>query len=507
VNSIHSYKRIKAVVTNQLVGNALRTKAMRGGVWLGAGSIAEQFTRFVRNMILTRMLAPSAFGTMAIVMSSSAVVGALTEVGLKHAIIQNPKGGEKEYLDTGWWMGLGRAILTYLIIYAMAPWVARFYEIADLSTLLRVTLLGTLFDGAMSPHSILAQKDMKFGRWMIINNGGCICGVIFTLILSYAVRDVWALAIGFGSENAFRCILSYIFYPGIPSIKVDIQAGHELYAFSKQAFGLSFLNLIFSRADIFVLGKLCSTTQLGLYSMGIALAMTPSGFIMNMLSQTLLPAFSHVQQDQERLNRILGEVTSCLVLLGLPSVVAVCLCGASLLNVVYGGSYVAGAASLTVAAVVVFLNILNVVITCVFVALGRPRLHRRAVTASAMVMLIATYPACRSFGIVGGQIAALLAIIVSYYLQVIRMRKLTGLNLRLYARPYRPASIVTSGIIVIISTFRLIGIGARPITNIILCTVISIIAYVWAISYLVRSKYSAKAVDNSFTVQNRWLSE
>ena len=178
-----------------LKGEALRAKAIRGGVWLGAGSVAEQGSRFVRNMILTRILAPSAFGAMAIVMSSSAIVGALTEVGVRQAVIQHRRGQEKEYLDAGWWLGLGRALITYLIIFAMAPLVARFYGLADLSALLRVTLLGTLFDGAMSPRSALAQKDLKFGRWMVISNGGGICGVALTIVLSFTMHNVWALAI------------------------------------------------------------------------------------------------------------------------------------------------------------------------------------------------------------------------------------------------------------------------------------------------------------------------
>ena len=72
---------------------------------------------------------------------------------------------------------MGRSIGMYLIIFAMAPWVAHFYGNAELSALLRVTLLGTLFDGAMSPRSILLQKELKFGRWMTISNIGAICGV------------------------------------------------------------------------------------------------------------------------------------------------------------------------------------------------------------------------------------------------------------------------------------------------------------------------------------------
>ena len=159
-----------------------------------------------------------------------------------------------------------RAISIYAIIFALGPRVAQFYGNAELSGLLRVALLGTLFDGAMSPRSILPQKNMKFGRWMAISNGGGICGVILTAILSFYLRDVWALAIGSCSENAFRCLLSYILCPGLPSLGFDRHAARDLYKFSRAVVGLSFLNLIFSRTDIFFLGKLYSTTTLGLYT-------------------------------------------------------------------------------------------------------------------------------------------------------------------------------------------------------------------------------------------------
>jgi O-antigen/teichoic acid export membrane protein len=487
-----NYDRGKAAIADLLRGDALRAKAMRGGAWLGAGSVAEQGFRFARNMILTRLLAPSAFGTMAIVMSSSAIVGALTEVGVKQAVVQNPRGAEKAYLDGGWWLGLGRSLGTYLIIFGVAPWVAHFYGIADLSALLRVTLLGFLFDGAMSPRSILAQREMKFGRWMAITNGGGICGVILTVVLSFVVRDVWALAIGFASENAFRCILSYILYPGLPSLKWEHRAIRDLYSFSKQAAGLSFLNLVFSRTDIFVLGKLYSTTALGLYTMGVALIQTPSSFITNMMGQTLFPAFSYVQEDKERLNRILIEVTAWLILLGLPAVVVLCVCGHSLLSVVYGARYVTAAGPLAVAATVVFLNVLNAAITCVFTALGRPGLHRRAVAASAVVMLIAIYPSCKLLGVVGGQVAALLAIIVSYFLQVMRMRSLTGLDLPRYAKAFAPAALVSAGILAVGLGARFLGLATKPVANIALSAVACLIAYALCVPVFIRIKQNAQ---------------
>jgi lipopolysaccharide exporter len=487
------YGRIKMGINDLLLSDGLRAKAMRGGTWLGAGSFAEQTARFARNMVLTRLLAPSAFGAMAIVLSSSAIVGALTEVGVKQAVIQNPRGAEKAYLNAGWWLAFGRALSTYLIIFAMAPWVAHFYGIADLSALLRVTLLSVLFDGAMSPRSILAQKEMKFERWAAISNGGGICGVILTVVLSFVIRDVWALAIGFGSENAFRCLLSYFFYPGLPSFRWERRALRDLYNFSKQAAGLSFLNLIFARTDVFVLGKLYSTTALGLYTMGVALVLTPSSFLTAMMGQTLFPALAHVHEDKERINRILVETTSWLVLFGLPAVVVIYLCGHSLLMLVYGARYAAAAGPLAVAATVVFLNVLNAAITCVFTALGRPGLHRRAVAASAVVMLIAIYPACKLLGVVGGQVAALLAISVSYFLQVVRMRGLTGLDLPRYARAFAPAALASAGILVVGFGARFLGLATRPAANIALGAVACLAAYALCVPAFIRIKQNSQA--------------
>ena len=92
-----------------------------------------------------------------------------------------------------------------------------------------------------------------------------------------------------------------------------------------------------------------------------------------------------------------------------------------------------------------FFNILNVCNTCAFIGVGRPGSHCRAVAASAVVILIAIYPACKLLGVVGGQVAALLAVIVSYLFQVMRMRELTDLDLFRYAKAFAPAALVRGG--------------------------------------------------------------
>jgi lipopolysaccharide exporter len=478
MNLKRRYDRVRIVLGDLMRSDGLRAKAARGGVWLSGGSVGEQAIRFARNMLLTRLLAPNVFGVMAIVMSASAIVGSLTEVGLRAAVIQNPRGGEKAYLNAGWWMAMIRAFGTYIIIFALAPWVAHFYGNAELSGLLRVALLGTLFEGAMSPRSIIPQKDMKFGRWMAISNGGGILGVVLTIILSLYLRNVWALAIGACSENLFRCILSYVLCPGLPSLGWDRHVVRDLYKYSKGVFGQSFLNLLFSRTDIFVLGKLYSATALGLYTMAVYLVQTPASFLANILVQTLLPTFAHVQDEKERINRIFLEVSSWLTLLGLPGVVALCLCGPPVLSLVYGARYAAAAGPLAVAAAVVFLSTLNAVITIVFSGIGFPALHRRSVGACAAVMIIGIYPACHFLGIVGGQVAALLAIVVGYIYQIIRMRGITQLELVRYARIFVLPAIGSATMLAFVLGIRSLGLATRPLANIALNTGSCVVVYV-----------------------------
>jgi O-antigen/teichoic acid export membrane protein len=196
-----------------------------------------------------------------------------------------------------------------------------------------------------------------------------------------------------------------------------------------------------------------------------------------MLAQTIFPAVAHVQGDKQRVNRIIVEVTSWLILLGLPSVVVIYLCGHSLLLVAYGARYVPGAGPLSVAAMVVFLNVLNVVITCVFSGLGRPEFHRRAVAASAVIMLIVIYPACKLLGVIGGQVSALLAVSVSYLLQVIRIRAITGLDLLRYGRPFGTALLVSGGLLGVGLGAHFFGLATRPLPNIALSAGTCVIAY------------------------------
>ncbi len=419
-------------------------------------------------MILARLLAPSAFGTMAIVMSAASLLQAFTEIGVREALIQNPRGREPEFVNATWWMAFGRSVFIYLILFALAPEVAKFYGNADLTSLLRVATVGLVLEGAISTKAYVAMKDMRFSRWAAVNHGGGILGVLITVVLGFLLRDVWALVIGTCAESAARCVLSFVICPFLPSIKIDRAAFKELIRFSKGLFGLAPLVIIYMRLDIFVLGKLIPTAELGYYALGISVAQVPAGFITNLLAQIFMPALSHVQDDKARIRRIVLQVTSFMLCLAMPAVVFSYFCGAPLLTLIYGHQYAVAAIPLMLASCCALVAFVNNQITTAFYAAGAPQLHRLCVVMMAVVMMILTYPLAKWLGPAGGQLASLAAITVGFLIQLNRARHLIGIRLSQYGKLFLQGFAVSAVAIATGLLAQSVTLLARPVFTVAL---------------------------------------
>ncbi len=483
-----TYAQVRTALGSLVLGDSLKAKIFRGGAWLGSGNIAEQAARFGRNIILARLLAPESFGAMAVVLSATSVLQSFTDIGVKEGLIQNPKGGSDHYVDAAWWLGLGRTLSLAAVLFVAAPFVAKFYGNLELAILLRFSTIGVVLGGALSPRAYVAVKEMKFGKFAAINNIGGIFGVIVTVSLSFLLRDVWALMIGYCADAVGRCVLSYFICPYVPSFRWDGEAVRDLLRFSRGLFGLSFLNLVFARADIFVLAKLYSPAILGLYTMAIYLVQTPTNFIMNMLGQTLMPAFSQIQGDNTRINRVLVQVSWLIVMLGLPAVAFILFCGRSLLTLTFGPRYGAMAGALMLASCVALVNLLNGQITTVFYSSGLPQLHRRAVAIMAITMVITIYPLSKWLGPAGGQVAAFSAVTIGCIDQIMRVRHITGLSLARYTSGLRLPVLLSLIVVVISVAAQPFAMLARPVANVALGILGCLVAYSLAGAILLRGQ-------------------
>jgi O-antigen/teichoic acid export membrane protein len=196
--------------------------------------------------------------------------------------------------------------------------------------------------------------------------------------------------------------------------------------------GLPILTFLFMRADIFVIGKIFSAADVGIYSMAAGLGMMASGALGNITAQITGPTFSAMQKDHARLKSTLLRITSLLTLLIFPPTVFVALYGKDLLHVLYGGPYAKAAVPLALMFGTAMLRVLSVPIVSLYFMIGQPGLNRFFTIVRVIVMGVLIYPAAKWYGLTGAASAGLIAMTVGYAVQLVRLRRLIGLDLRQY---------------------------------------------------------------------------
>ena len=465
----------------------LKSRIARGSILVGAGNGIEQFLRLIRNMLLTRMLAPEAFGIMAIILAINAAFESFTQIGIKEAVIQNPRGHERTYLNGAWWLALGRSLILYSIVYITVPLFSRLYNNPDFVPLMRVAFLNLFFTGLMSTKAYVAIKQMRFKKWVFLFNGGGVIGIVTTVILAIIINNVWALVIGFVVEALARCILSYVLCPYLPGFDFDKKNLFALLKYAQGMFGLPILTFIFMKADIFVIGKLCPMSELGLYSMASLTAWTLFNFITMIIGQVLMPAFSEKQTDNVWINTWILNISYIIAIIGFPLLFFVILYGKECLSLLYGNQYGVVAIPFAIIFATALFRTISVPIASVYLAVGRPELHRFFTAIRAVLIIVLIFPAMKFFGLIGAASSVLISMLIGYLFQIKRMERLTELDLKEYFTYFSPVILISSFVLLfgfVIKNFFSLSSTLIMLPGFFSC----IFAYVMNILFFIRAK-------------------
>src|ERR1039458_9830619 len=104
---------------------SLKFRAFRAGSWVITSHVVAQLLRLIGNLVMTRLLAPDAFGVMAMAMTVQGIVSLCADTGLRQAIIQSPNGGNPSFLNTAWTLEIWRSWMIWAVCPAIAIGVAR----------------------------------------------------------------------------------------------------------------------------------------------------------------------------------------------------------------------------------------------------------------------------------------------------------------------------------------------------------------------------------------------
>ncbi len=212
--------------------------------------------------------------------------------------------------------------------------------------------------------------------------------------------------------------------------------------------------------DIFVLGKLTPIAMVGIYSMSRRLALTPKELYARIFGPILLSAFSVKQDDRHSLRKAILKMTKATAVLGLPAVGFAVVCAGAILYVILGKKYISAAVPFGLLSVCTLVRTQAVTLASVYLALGRPHLHRRFVAIRALVLGCLIYPAITHFGMVGAAAAVLFAEVTGLFMQVVWMQKEIGFHLVEYLLCWLSGLLLALIVIVPVSILKLSGVDS-----------------------------------------------
>jgi lipopolysaccharide exporter len=400
-----------------LNSSSILKRVVQGGGILAAGTIADNVTRFARNMILARLLAPEAFGIMGTVVAILSAFEALTQVGIRQSVIQNKKGADTEFLNVAWLLSMARGLGLYAIVFMSSPLIGSFYGRSDLIGILRVVAITLIINGAISPRLHVLEKNLQFKYWVFIVQGAGITGAIAGILAAFYLLSVWALVLAYVTEAIIKCSLSYIICPIRPTLNIHSNSLHEIFEYSRRMFGLPILLMIFSQADIFVIGKVLDLDALGIYTLAKMLAETPITIFSMIISPLLMPIFAGIQDDRMKLRRMMFFVVEIVTTFCIPLFAFLIIYAKPLITIVYGEKYQVASVPFRILCVYAFFFVISVVIMQMFLALGSPNLQRTASIWRAVIFSMLIYPLTYHYGLIGGSITILISTLLSLALQ------------------------------------------------------------------------------------------
>jgi O-antigen/teichoic acid export membrane protein len=364
---------------------------------------------------------------MATIMAIVAAAEAFAEVGLVQSIIQNKKGSDKEFLNVIWWFSAFRGIILYGIVFSAAPFIADFLNKPEATLILRIALIVILFRGLRSPNIYLLHKELNFTKWVLLTQSASLLGIVAAIISAFYLRNVWALVLGYVAEGFLIFLFSYVFYPHIPRLKINLSHAKNILSFSRKVFGLPILMMLYSQVDNFVIGKVLSLSTLGLYYLARSLS-DMSTTIFSKISAVFLPAFSLIQDDIKKLKHSLLKLTEIVSTFGLPFFTFLIVYARSVLTLVYSPELNTVAIPFRICCLFSFLYILSVLIMNVAFATGNPDKFRQASLVRTIVFLIILYPATKYFGLIGAALSALFSMFLAIIIQIRYLKSLLNIN-------------------------------------------------------------------------------
>lgn len=282
----------------------LKKQGIAAFIWDFFGKLSSQGVGFIVTIILARLLEPSDFGLIAMVMVVVGIAQIFTDIGLGGALIQRETVNQTHYSSV-FYFNLTIATLLFLLTFFSASNIANFYDIEQLVPLIEAVSFLFIFNALGSVQTVKLRKQLNYA---FITKAGLIASILSGVIgvtLAFLDFGVWSLLAQVLSQSISNSILLWLFSGWRPTFVFSLLSLKQLWSFGFRMFLSGLLDAFYSRLDYLIIGKLFPAATLGYFQRAKQFNLLLIQYTSGSLMSVLFPVLSQVQNDLPRFQNII----------------------------------------------------------------------------------------------------------------------------------------------------------------------------------------------------------
>lgn len=351
----------------------LKKQALGGVKWTSSSMFIVTLLQFAQLSVLARYLEPADFGLMAIMMVVIGFSQAFQDMGISNAIIQRQSITHTQ-LSSLYWLNIASGVVLSLIVLAISPFVADFYDEPRITGLMAILSSVFVLVAIGNQYRVLCQKELDFRTMETINVVAAIAALAVAITLAVQGFGVLTLVVAMLTQAGLASVL--FLWVGLrryhkPSLVYRHSELSGFYGFGLYQMGERSINYISANADKLLIGKLVGMNATGFYNLAWQLIIFPLSKINPIVNKVAFPVYSKVQNDPAALNRYYSFNIKALSLVTMPLLAFLLFFSHEVVQVVFGDGWSASAELLPALALVGIIKALGNPGGAIILALGR----------------------------------------------------------------------------------------------------------------------------------------
>lgn len=280
-----------------------------------------QGVSFIVSIVLARLIAPSEFGLIAIVMILIELSNVIVDGGFNSALVQKKEPTNTDF-STILYVSIIVSVVIYAIIYVVSPYIADFYSETRLSHVLRVLCILLVVKAFNSVQNAYISKKMLFKKSFICHFVAVVVSGTTGIVLAYMGYGIWALVCQQIVSQLGVCLAMWFFVRWRPSLLFSKESLKNLFNFGWKVFVTNAMIAFFVNVRGLLVGKMFGPSDLAFFERG---RQFPNIIISNLSSTIqaiLFPVFANKQDDPVAVKSMLRRSIKTSTLFVAPMMVA-----------------------------------------------------------------------------------------------------------------------------------------------------------------------------------------